>query len=131
MAKGILHAVIPGPPASWQRPRRGENGQGSFTTSTMRKAKAHAARSLAAAALAARWKPADVPLRVTLVFVRARMPESRPDIDNLCKLPLDAANGIVWTDDARVVELHAVKRRPGDGEAEQTIVTVERLEGER
>jgi Holliday junction resolvase RusA-like endonuclease len=70
-------------------------------------------------------------VRLTLVFVRARMPDAVPDVDNYSKLVCDCANGVLWHDDACVVELHAVKRRPGEGEAEQTIVTVERLEGER
>jgi Holliday junction resolvase RusA-like endonuclease len=123
-----MNAVIPGPPASWQRPRRGEGGKGSFTTSTMRKAKAHARAALAAAALQWRWEPATGPVRLTLVFVRNRKPDAVPDVDNYSKLVCDSANGVLWQDDALVVELHAVKRRPGEGEAECTIVCVERME---
>jgi Holliday junction resolvase RusA-like endonuclease len=36
-------------------------------------------------------------------------PLTRPDIDNYCKAPLDALNGIVWRDDSQVVELTVSK----------------------
>ena len=63
-------------------------------------------------------------------FACERMPFTQagtPDVDNLAKLPLDAANGLLWKDDAQVVELRALKRRPAAGEAEHTRVTVEVL----
>lgn len=124
----VFRCTIPGPPKAWERAtvHRGR----TLTSKAMRQAKAHVRSCLAAEALRQRWQPATTPVRVTLAFVRARMPEARPDIDNLVKLPLDAANGIVWHDDALVVELRAVKRRPGDGEGECTIVTVEVLSEE-
>lgn len=34
----------------------------------------------------------------------------KPDIDKLARAVLDAITGIVWTDDAQVTQLHAVKR---------------------
>jgi Holliday junction resolvase RusA-like endonuclease len=129
MIGDILHAVIPGPPASWQRAT--VHGGRTLTPKGMRQAKAHARAALSAAALAGRWEPATGPVRLTLVFVRNRKPDAVPDGDNLAKMVMDSGNGILWDDDARVVELHAVKRRPGEGEAECTIVTIERLEGER
>lgn len=53
---------------------------------------------------------------VSLTFVRAKSknikrkyPSTRPDIDNLCKTALDAMNGIVYLDDALIVELHTKK----------------------
>lgn len=120
-----LEATIPGPPATWQRPRRGEGGKGAFTTTSMRKAKAHARAALAAEALRARWAPATCPLQVTIECVRNRKPDARPDGDNLAKLVLDAANGVLWDDDARVVDLRVIKRRPEVGEVEHTRVVVE------
>ena len=122
----LLHAVIPGPPASWQRAT--VHAGRTLTPKGMRQAKAHARAALAAAALQWRWEPATGPVRLTLVFVRDRMPDAVPDASNYVKLYEDAGNGILWDDDRRVVELHAVKRRPGEGEAECTIVTVERME---
>lgn len=128
LGERVFHCVIQGPPKAWERATVHQGR--TLTSKTMRQAKAHARSCLAAEALRQQWQPATSPVRVTLAFVRARMPEARPDIDNLAKLPLDAANGIVWHDDALVVELRAVKRRPGDGEDERTIVTVEVLSEE-
>lgn len=36
-------------------------------------------------------------------------PTSKPDVDNLAKTILDASNGIVWRDDAQIVDLHVRK----------------------
>ncbi len=36
-------------------------------------------------------------------------PIVKPDLDNYVKSALDALNGVLWTDDARIVELHAFK----------------------
>lgn len=36
-------------------------------------------------------------------------PTVKPDLDNYIKSTLDALNGILWTDDARIVDLHAHK----------------------
>jgi Holliday junction resolvase RusA-like endonuclease len=36
-------------------------------------------------------------------------PTGKPDADNYAKLVLDACNGILWKDDAQVVELHVSK----------------------
>ena len=38
------------------------------------------------------------------------LPTSKPDIDNVAKLALDAMNGIVYADDAQIVEMRTVKR---------------------
>lgn len=34
----------------------------------------------------------------------------KPDVDNYAKLVGDALNGVVWTDDAQIVDLHARKK---------------------
>ena len=41
--------------------------------------------------------------------VKRKHPSVRPDLDNYIKAVLDGMNGIVWKDDAQVVELTAVK----------------------
>ena len=40
---------------------------------------------------------------------KRQMPTVKPDLDNLAK-SADAFNGILWTDDALIVELHAYKK---------------------
>lgn len=122
-----LVAIIPGPPAAWQRPRPGADGTGAFTPQKMREAKKHARASIAAVALAERWKPVTGPVRLTLEFVRNRKPDAVPDASNYTKLYEDAANGLLWKDDAQVVDLRALKRRPAEGEIEHTRITVEVL----
>ena len=37
-------------------------------------------------------------------------PTGKPDLDNCCKLLMDALNGIAWRDDSQVVRLTARKR---------------------
>lgn len=60
----------------------------------------------------------DGPVRLSLVFRLPRpasapkkriLPERRPDLDKLVRAVLDALRGIVYVDDARVVELVARK----------------------
>jgi Holliday junction resolvase RusA-like endonuclease len=37
-------------------------------------------------------------------------PTTKPDADNVAKVVADACNGVVWVDDAQVVELSVSKR---------------------
>jgi hypothetical protein len=50
-----------------------------------------------------------------------RFPIVKPDIDNLVKFYLDAANDVLWPDDKKIVELKATKIY---SEIPQTIITV-------
>ena len=43
-------------------------------------------------------------------LVGARLPTTRPDADNFLKIAMDALNGIVWKDDAQIVEATVCKR---------------------
>lgn len=52
-------------------------------------------------------QPADGPLSVTVTAFR---PQKRGDLDNVLKAALDALNGVAWTDDSQVVELHAWRK---------------------
>jgi Holliday junction resolvase RusA-like endonuclease len=62
---------------------------------------------------------AGVPLSVQMTFwvtrpqsapKRVLYPAKRPDLDQYVKLLLDAASGLLWLDDAQVVEIVARKR---------------------
>lgn len=70
--------------------------------------------------------PLDGPLKVTINFYRpiqkslskkersrrlsgAHRPTVKPDVDNYVKSTLDALNGVLWADDAQIVELQAAK----------------------
>lgn len=48
-------------------------------------------------------------------------PTVKPDLDNYIKSTLDALNGILWTDDARIVDLHAHKYYSDDPHIEITV----------
>lgn len=49
----------------------------------------------------------------------------KPDIDNICKLVLDALNGVAYVDDAQVTDLNASKRhRSRESDEPYTIVTL-------
>ena len=52
---------------------------------------------------------------------------SRPDIDNLVKLVLDALNGTAYEDDAQITGLSAQKVYGSEFEAGGTVVTVEEI----
>lgn len=49
---------------------------------------------------------------------------ARPDVDNLAKAVIDAMNGIVYDDDARIAGLYAVKK---DGPAEAVEIEIWRM----
>lgn len=125
MSRSIT-VTIPGPPTSWERTT--EHKGRKLTSAKMRAAQKHIRSVLAAEALRQRWQPVAAPVRLTIAFVRNRKPDAVPDASNYVKQYEDCANGILWDDDRRVVELRAVKRRPGEGEAECTTMTVEVLD---
>ena len=52
-------------------------------------------------------RQASGPLSVTLEFA---MPSIASDIDNRIKPALDAANGVIWSDDKQICELRVMKR---------------------
>ena len=65
-------------------------------------------------------KPLTGPLRVTLTFYltspkkRREHPTGRPDLENLCKGLLDSWQGVLFLDDAQVLELRLAKCYCGD-----------------
>lgn len=63
--------------------------------------------------------PAGIPLAIKMWFYitkppsvskKRTLPVTRPDIDNYCKLVLDACNKYLWADDSQIVSLEAFKR---------------------
>lgn len=47
------------------------------------------------------------------------------DVDKLCRATLDALEGVVYADDAQVVDLHALKRWGAPESVEVVVVTLE------
>lgn len=48
----------------------------------------------------------------------------KPDSDNEGKLVMDALNGLMWADDAQVVDLHVVKHPRVRGQAERMDISI-------
>jgi Holliday junction resolvase RusA-like endonuclease len=120
-----LTIVIPGPPRAWQRAVVA-NGR-TLTPRTMRAHKQHAVVCMRAAALASRWEMATGPVRLEIDCYRRRLATAVPDGDNYSKLHCDAGNGILWRDDAQVVELTVRKhdvRVVGGEERTEVVVAV-------
>lgn len=53
-----------------------------------------------------------------------RPKRGRPDIENLAKAVMDAANGVLWIDDSQVVRLSVEKLYAAQGEAPRMVVRV-------
>lgn len=129
-----MKVVIPGVPVAWARARLGTRGV-PFTPPKQRSWAALAqvwmlqalgARPLLegplAVAVTAYWpRPASVPKRLGTA---ARWRPSRPDADNLGKQVCDAAIGVLYADDAQVVELVVRKFVAAAGEGPRVEVEV-------
>lgn len=128
---------LPGPPKGKGRPRFTRKGI-AFTPADTRSYETALAWAGKEAMRGA--KPIESPLTVVVVAhmpipmswsqKRQRMalagetrPTSKPDTDNLLKT-LDALNGIVWRDDAQIVDVRCVKIY---SERPRLVVTVEAL----
>ena len=116
----VLAFTVPGEPVAWARARG--SGSARFTAPRQKAFKNTLAQfAWAAGARAEKRLPAAVPLaltvRVYLPVPRSWKPDHRaaalaglirpvgkPDLDNWVKLPMDALNALVWTDDCQVVE---------------------------
>jgi Holliday junction resolvase RusA-like endonuclease len=64
------------------------------------------------------WKITDEPVRATVVFGSIKpkswkktenIPKKKPDVESLFKSTLDALEGVIYTDDARICQLFAFK----------------------
>lgn len=107
--------TIPGLPVSQARPRfaRLPNGVRTYNTPEVTNYRA-LVQMCAAQAEGKPKKPWDCPLAMSIhVFVprpksrpkREQFPDRKPDLDNLAKLLCDALEGIIYTNDSRVITL--------------------------
>lgn len=118
---------IPGPPVGKGRPRAFRMGN-SVRMHTPEKTASYENLVKLAAKLAMRdAAPMAFPVALSLVVMHAipkswskrrqeaalagtERPTTKPDADNVAKVVADACNGVVWVDDAQVVELSVSKR---------------------
>jgi len=103
-------------PHAKERPRTFRMGTRNITTTPP---KTRAYEQCLALMARARYKgePLEGPLLLEVRFqllkpksVKRSHPIVRPDLDNYLKAVKDAMNGILWKDDAQVVEMTAAKR---------------------
>lgn len=108
-------------------------GEGPRLRKSWREAIANAARAW----LGENGRPAplDEPVRLTLEFrlprpasasKRVLYPAKKPDCSKLARAAEDALTGLIYVDDARVVDLHVTKRF-ASGEPPGVTITVETL----
>lgn len=121
----MISFTIPGPPTGKGRPRMTRAGH-AFTPAKTRRAEGFV-QHLAAQAMDGRARLDGVALVMTVsiavtppaswsrrkiaeALAGAVRPTVRPDLDNAAKLIADACNGIVYRDDAQIVEMRLIKR---------------------
>ena len=134
--------TVHGPPVGKQRARTYKDKRGKTRTVTPTKTRDYEATVGQLARLAWRGPPSSAPFRLTLVVVKPRPkrlcrkadPDGRvrclapPDLDNASKSVSDAVNGVIYVDDAQVVEFVASKWYAAKGEAPRVEVTLEEIE---
>jgi Holliday junction resolvase RusA-like endonuclease len=109
----LFQCELPVVPVAWQRvtPFRG----GRLITAQETRVFQTTIKQLAKIKMGAQ-PPYDQPLRVLIDFWVERKKgeriycDVRPDVDNFGKSVLDALNGVVWSDDCRIIELTLSKR---------------------
>lgn len=107
---GEYHAVIKTRAIPKGRPRLGRYG--AFTPQRTRDYERHIRIALQSTKPAMFTDAICVKIEIHLVkpkSAKRTYPTCGGDLDNLFKAIADAANGVLWTDDSLIVELHASK----------------------
>ena len=113
---------IPGPPVPKERPRKGRYG--NFYTPEKTQNYERIIR-LAFIMKYPTHKPWTGPVSM---IVRAQMkaPTARPDGSNILKLIEDALNGLVYRDDAQIIDARILKVKV-EGQAQRAMIHVEEI----
>ena len=118
---------IPGPPIGKGRPRAFRMGNSVRMHTPEKTASYESLVKLAARMAMKSAAPMALPVALSLIVLHpipkswskrrqeaalagTERPTTKPDADNVAKVIADACNGIVWVDDAQVVELSVSKR---------------------
>lgn len=115
----MIKLTLPIEPVAWGRVKRGRFGQAYVPEKTAR-FESEAARLIKRAIGPS--LPLEGPLFLVARFILSpphrpkwKEPAVRPDLDNYLKAIKDAANGLLWFDDAQVVKVEARKLYAMDG----------------
>ena len=130
----VISFTVLGTPVAQARPRATRFGKGIrlYDTDKVRDFKSYF--KLAAAEAMAGAPLLDAPLNVTLeVFVQKPKSwsakrvyaDTKPDLDNFCKSACDAMEGVVYTNDSRIVMLTLAKMLSDQPRCEVTVRTLE------
>jgi Holliday junction resolvase RusA-like endonuclease len=114
----VINIIVPGIAVSKLRARKGKNG--NFYTpkklSDYQEAVGWTAKEQMMRQEVTAFEK-DVPLFMTIAFVKKGKLTGRPDVDNLAKSILDSlSHGIAFQDDSQIVKLFAAKVNPRNGE---------------
>lgn len=136
-----LAVDVIGVPVPWARPRlslRSGRAHGYTVEAVVLWESTIATEALAQAGRARLEGPLEVvlefrcvrPTRATVRRLRG-VPSTRAtgDPDNLAKAVLDACNGVLWIDDAQVIDLHVRKRFAAEREHPGVRILVRQVEG--
>ena len=141
----FIDVVIPGEPRSLRRARAGRRGAHvvMYDPAGNVSDKGEVRAILSQAMAGQSPVPPGVPIAVHVIAVhqlpaskhRKRNPRpsepktSKPDLDNVLKLILDAATGVVWHDDCQVASALVEKLVGAQGEAPKTYVEICTMDG--
>ena len=113
----VINIIVPGIAVSKLRARTGKNG--NFYTpkklSDYQEAVGWTAKEQMMRQEVTAFEK-DVPLFMTIAFVKKGKLTGKPDISNLVKAIEDALNGVAYHDDSQIVKLLATKVNFRDGE---------------
>lgn len=122
----LCDVTIEGDTRSAERPRAQPNGGRSYNSPEYRRELERVGWLLTAGRRGSHPMKGDVV--VEMHFYRST--NRRVDIDNLCKLVMDAGTGVLWVDDEQIVSLHARKwRGVGRARAKTRVVARVRARG--
>ena len=127
----VINIIVPGIAVSKLRARKGKNG--NFYTpkklSDYQEAVGWTAKEQMLRQEVTAFEK-DVPLWLTVAFIKGGKLTGKPDTSNLVKAIEDALNGVCYHDDSQIVKLFAAKVNPRDGEPIGIAIRIQEAKGE-
>ncbi len=140
MSNNVIYFKIPGEPKGKGRPRAARRGSyvSLYTPKGTRDQESIISQCYRESAAERCYFSAGTPIEVTITcnfpvrdswtkrkkaaaLHQAVLPTVKPDVDNVCKIVLDALNGEAYHDDKQIVKLQVVKRYAAEPSVEVMI----------